>query len=75
MTGSSSVVISNLAYLIGAIVLAIIGGFAVWLYHRQPKSIDAGDAHSSPEYRSQAACFEAESASPIWLQLRPFARQ
>jgi hypothetical protein len=41
MTGSSSVVLSNLAYLIGAVVLAIIGGFAVWLHHRQPKSIDA----------------------------------
>ena len=34
-------VLSNLAYLIGAVVLAIIGGFAVWLHHRQPKSIDA----------------------------------
>jgi hypothetical protein len=41
MTGSSSVVLSNLAYLIGAVVLAVIGGFAVWLHHRQPKSIDA----------------------------------
>ena len=41
MTASSSVVLSNLAYLIGAVVLAIIGGFAVWLYHRQPKSVDA----------------------------------
>src|SRR5689334_20200667 len=41
MTGSSGVVLSNLAYLIGAVVLAIIGGFAVWLHHRQPKSIDA----------------------------------
>jgi hypothetical protein len=41
MTGSSSVVLGNLAYLIGAVVLAIIGGFAVWLHHRQPKSMDA----------------------------------
>jgi hypothetical protein len=41
MTASSSVVLSNLAYLIGAVVLAIIGGCAVWLHHRQPKSIDA----------------------------------
>jgi hypothetical protein len=41
MTASSSVVLSNLAYLLGAVVLAIIGGFAVWLHHRQPKSIDA----------------------------------
>jgi hypothetical protein len=41
MTASSGVVLSNLAYLIGAIVLAIIGGIVVWLYHRQPKSVDA----------------------------------
>ncbi len=41
MTASSGVVLSNLAYLIGAVVLAIIGGCAVWLHHRQPKSIDA----------------------------------
>ncbi|HEY3810726.1 MAG TPA: hypothetical protein VGL49_04760 [Acidimicrobiales bacterium] len=41
MTASSSVVLSNLAYLIGAVVLAIIGGLAVWLHHRQPKSVDA----------------------------------
>jgi hypothetical protein len=41
MTASSGVVLSNLAYLIGAVVLAFIGGLAVWLYHRQPKSVDA----------------------------------
>ncbi len=41
MTASSAVVLSNLAYLIGAVVLAIIGGLVVWLRHRQPKSVDA----------------------------------
>jgi hypothetical protein len=41
VTASSSVVISNLAYLLGAVVLAIIGGLLVWLRHRKPKSIDA----------------------------------
>ncbi len=41
MTASSGVVLSNLAYLIGAILLAIIGGLVVWLRHRQPKSVDA----------------------------------
>lgn len=41
MTASSSVVLSNLAYLIGAIVLAVIFGLLVWLRHRKPKSIDA----------------------------------
>jgi hypothetical protein len=41
MTASSSVVISNLAYLVGAVVLAIIGGLFVWLRHRKPKSVAA----------------------------------
>ena len=41
MTASSGVVLSNLAYLVGAVVLAIIGGLVVWLHHRQPKSVDA----------------------------------
>jgi hypothetical protein len=41
MTASSAVVLSNLAYLIGAVVLATIGGLIVWLYHRHPKSIYA----------------------------------
>jgi hypothetical protein len=37
-------VLSNLAYLIGAVVVAIIAGLAVWLHHRQPKSVDASMA-------------------------------
>jgi hypothetical protein len=41
MIASSATVMSNLAYLIGAVVLAAIGGFVVWLFHRQPKSVDA----------------------------------
>jgi hypothetical protein len=41
MTASSGVVLSNLAYLIGAVVVAFIGGVLVWLHHRQPKSVDA----------------------------------
>jgi hypothetical protein len=41
MTASSGVVISNLAYLLGAVLLAIIGGLVVWLRHRQPRSVDA----------------------------------
>ena len=44
MIASSSTVLSNLAYLIGAVVLAVIGGLAVWLHHRQPKSVDANMA-------------------------------
>jgi hypothetical protein len=41
MTASSAVALSNLAYLIGAVVLATVGGLIVWLYHRHPKSIFA----------------------------------
>ena len=44
MTGSSGTVISNLAYLIGAVVLAVLGGIAVTLRHRKPKSVDANMA-------------------------------
>jgi hypothetical protein len=44
MMASSSTVLSNLAYLIGAVVLAVLGGLAVWLHHRQPKSVDANMA-------------------------------
>ncbi|MGH9056766.1 MAG: hypothetical protein ACRDYY_13050 [Acidimicrobiales bacterium] len=41
MIAISSVVLSNLAYLIGVVVLAVIGGGAVWLRHRRPTSVDA----------------------------------
>jgi hypothetical protein len=44
VTGSSITVLSNLAYLIGAVVVAIIIGLLVWLRHRQPKSVDANMA-------------------------------
>ena len=41
ITASSTTVLANLAYLIGAVVVAIIAGMLVWLRHRQPKSVDA----------------------------------
>jgi hypothetical protein len=41
---SSGTALGNLAYLIGAIVLAVLGGIAVWLRHRKPKSVDANMA-------------------------------
>jgi hypothetical protein len=59
---SSTTVISNLAYLIGAVVVAVIGGLGVWLHHRQPKSVDANMASFrrglsvlAPEPRSDTA--------------------
>jgi len=41
---SSATVLANLAYLIGAVVVAVIIGLLVWLRHRQPKSVDANMA-------------------------------
>ena len=44
MIASSTTVLANLAYLIGAVVLAVVVGLVVWLRHRQPKSVDANMA-------------------------------
>jgi hypothetical protein len=61
MTASSGVVLSNLAYLIGAVVLAIIGGLVVWLHHRQPKSVDA---NVESFHRGLRALAPSESGGP-----------
>jgi hypothetical protein len=37
-------VLSNLAYLIGAVVAAVLLALVLWLRHRQPKSVDANMA-------------------------------
>jgi hypothetical protein len=44
VTASSGTVLANLAYLIGAVVVAAVAGFIVWYRHRQPKSVDANVA-------------------------------
>lgn len=44
MIASSATVLANLAYLIGAMVVAVVAGLLVWLRHRQPKSVDANMA-------------------------------
>jgi hypothetical protein len=41
---SSSTALANLAYLIGAVVIAVIAGLVIWLRHRQPRSVDANMA-------------------------------
>jgi hypothetical protein len=41
MTGSSGVVIGNLAYLVGAVLLAVVLGFVVWYRHRPPRSVES----------------------------------
>lgn len=44
MTASSATVLANLAYLIGAVVVAVVLGLLIWLRHRKPKSVDANMA-------------------------------
>jgi hypothetical protein len=60
---SSSVVISNLAYLIGAVVFAVLGGFAVWWRHRTPKSVQANISSFNRGLRALAP--EGEDARPV----------
>ena len=38
---ATAVVLSNLLYLVGAVVLAVIGGVIVAVRHRKPKSVEA----------------------------------
>jgi hypothetical protein len=56
---SSSTVLSNLAYLIGAVVVAVVAGLAVWLHHRQPKSADA----SMASFRKGLSALAPDSSS------------
>jgi hypothetical protein len=60
MIASSSTVLSNLAYLIGAVAVAVIAGLFVWLRHRQPKSVDANMA----SFRRGLNALAPEAGSP-----------
>jgi hypothetical protein len=60
IVASSSTVLANLAYLIGAVVVAAIGGLLVWLHHRQPKSVDANMA----SFRRGLNALAPEAGSP-----------
>jgi hypothetical protein len=78
MTASSGVVLSNLAYLLGAVVLAIIGGVIVWLHHRQPKSVDAnvesfhrGLRALAPDSTNRGSSRTAATGAPEGLRIRP----
>lgn len=63
MIASSSVVLSNLAYLIGAVVFAVLGGVAVWWRHRTPKSVHANISSFNRGLRALAP--EGEDARPV----------
>ncbi len=61
MMASSTTVLSNLAYLIGAVVLAILVGLGVWLRHRQPKSVDANIS----SFRRGLSALAPEEGGPL----------
>ena len=63
MIASSSVVLSNLAYLIGAVVFAVFGGLAVWWRHRTPKSVQANISSFNRGLRALAP--EGEDTRPL----------
>ena len=78
MSASSGVVLANLAYLLGAVVLAVIGGTVVWLRHRQPKSVDANVASFNrglralaPESLTLEQPSRAVGENPVRIQPRP----
>ncbi len=78
MTASSGVVLGNLAYLIGAVVVAVIGGLIVWLRHRQPKSVDAnvesfsrGLRALAPDAPSPGSGRAAAGPGPSVLRIQP----
>lgn len=60
MIASSTTVLANLAYVIGAVVLAVVVGLLVWLRHRQPKSVDANMA----SFRRGLSALAPEPGSP-----------
>jgi hypothetical protein len=72
---SSSTALANLAYLIGAVVVAVIGGLIVWMRHRQPKSVDANMASFrrglnalAPDIRASSP---AQPGRPEQFRIRP----
>jgi hypothetical protein len=64
---SSTTVLANLAYVIGAIVVAVIIGLLVWLRHRQPKSVDANMA----SFRRGLSALAPDPDAPAQAQPRP----
>ncbi len=61
MTASSTTVLANLAYLIGAVVLAVVVGLLVWLRHRRPKSVDANMA----SFRRGLSALAPDEGGPV----------
>ena len=72
---ASPVVISNLLYLVGAMVMAIIGGMIVVLRHRKPKSVEANITTFSRGLRAlapeDAARGRTQAAGTVRSAVRP----
>ena len=75
---AAGVVMSNLAYLIGVVVLAVIGGLVVVLRHRKPKSVEANMASFNrglqalaPDKAPDASPLRPRSTAEPAVQLRP----
>jgi hypothetical protein len=72
LIASSGTVLANLAYLIGAVVVAAIAGVLVWLRHRQPKSVDANVASFRRGLSALAPEDEGSSSRrPESVRIRP----
>lgn len=78
MTGSSSVVIGNLAYLVGAVVLAVVLGFVVWYRHRPPRSVESnvesfhrGLRALAPDERTVRPVGSTARPTPTGLRIQP----
>jgi hypothetical protein len=78
VTGSSSVVISNLAYLVGAVVLAVVLGFVVWYRHRPPRSVESnvesfhrGLRALAPDHRTVRPVGTTARPAPRGLRIQP----
>jgi hypothetical protein len=72
----ASVVVQNLLYTVGAVVLAVIGGIIVTLRHRKPKSVEANMASFHKGLRALAPDAEPvrRQKSPLPSALVPQAR-
>jgi type IV secretory pathway VirB10-like protein len=68
---SSTLVIQNLAYLVGAIVLAIVIGLVVWLRHRPPRSVDANVESFHRGLRALAPDSNGPVNRPVGLRIQP----
>lgn len=69
-----TIVVSNLMYLVGALVAMVLLGLIVFLYHRRPKSVEANMKTFSRGLRALAPekpLSQTPSAEPLRVVVRP----